>query len=247
MPLIVSCVEPSGRMIVPNVPLIIPVSFGGEPVTSTGGQTETHPPVHTIVLPVSLVLWYSVRPALFASTVPMPETESVWTESAVPDGEGEPPPDVLPLLRPHAARSRAASAIEGIPGRLRPWFSLITYTSCISMVTWEVYGRAWDAASFPPRLLRSPRTLVPGHERVLDRLGLRQHARRRGPTGIDRARTDRSGSRSDPPPGSPRWRHSSGPSDRSERSSASSRFSIAPIRRWAWRNGTPARTSSSAR
>jgi hypothetical protein len=57
MPLIVSCVDPSGRMIVPNVPLIIPVSCGGEPDTRTGGQTETHPPVHTIVLPLSFVLW----------------------------------------------------------------------------------------------------------------------------------------------------------------------------------------------
>jgi hypothetical protein len=120
MPLIVSCVEPSGRMIVPNVPLIIPVSDGSEPVTSTGGQVEAHPPVHTIVLPVSLVLWYSVRPVLFARTVPMPETESVWTESAVPDGE-PPPDDVLPLLRPHAARSRAPRAITARPGRPLLW------------------------------------------------------------------------------------------------------------------------------
>jgi hypothetical protein len=57
MPLIVSCVDPSGRMIVPNVPSIIPVSWGSEPDTRTGGQIETHPPVHTIVLPLSLVLW----------------------------------------------------------------------------------------------------------------------------------------------------------------------------------------------
>jgi hypothetical protein len=105
------------------------VSCGSEADTRTGGQTETHPPVHTIVLPLSLVLWYSVRPALFASTFPMPEIESVWTESAVPDCEGEPPPDVLPLLRPHAARSRAASAIAGRPKRLLPWFSLITHAS----------------------------------------------------------------------------------------------------------------------
>ena len=50
--------------------------------------------------------------------------------------------------------------------------------------TCEVYGRMRDTASFPPRLLRDPRIVVPGLERGLDGLGLRQRGGldpRRGP------------------------------------------------------------------
>jgi hypothetical protein len=53
--LYVTCVEPSGREIVPSFEASIPAPAVAEPVIVRGGHVVAHPPVHALVPPESFM------------------------------------------------------------------------------------------------------------------------------------------------------------------------------------------------
>jgi hypothetical protein len=118
----VACVEPSERVIVPNVP-VTPAAVTG-PVT--GGQFCAQVPLHFDVVDVSGANEYSVKPLLLVSTV-TPPIFAVCTVPAaaaagllvlVPGDEGD---EALEGVADelHAARAAAAAAAAGSTSSIR--------------------------------------------------------------------------------------------------------------------------------